>query len=62
MHIASELAHLAAETEGHGNVALETLPYGIVAVVVFGVLALITASYQNVAHRHAEPVKHDDEQ
>ncbi|GGD39779.1 hypothetical protein GCM10010915_20670 [Microbacterium faecale] len=61
MHIASGLAHLAAESEHHGNVALETLPYGIASIVIFGVLALITASYQNVAHRHEKPVQHTDE-
>ncbi|WP_110589043.1 hypothetical protein [Microbacterium suaedae] len=62
MHIASALSHIAAETEHHGNVALETLPYGVVAIAVFGVLALIAASYRNVANRHADPAPHTDEQ
>lgn len=61
MHIASALAQIAAESEHHGNVALETLPYGVVAIAVFGVLALVAASYRNVANRHAEPVRHTDE-
>ncbi|WP_156759668.1 hypothetical protein [Microbacterium karelineae] len=61
MHIASALATIAAESEHHGNVALETLPYGIVAIAVFGVLALVAASYRNVANRHADPVPHTDE-
>lgn len=44
---------LAAEESGHGNVALETVVFGIVALVVFGSLALVTLSYRNVANRHA---------
>lgn len=61
MHFAASIVTLAAEAEHHGNVALETLPFAIVAVAIFGVLALVTASYTNVAHRHADPVEHDDE-
>ena len=41
-----------ASEEG-GNVALETVGFGIVAIVVFAALALVTASYRNVANRHA---------
>ncbi|ANG85833.1 MULTISPECIES: hypothetical protein [Microbacterium] len=44
---------LAAEEAEHGNVALETVGYGIVALVVFGALALVTVSYRNVANRHS---------
>ena len=44
---------LAAEEAEHGNVALETVWYGIVAIVVFAALALVTLSYRNVANRHA---------
>ncbi|MDN3494437.1 hypothetical protein QL996_00705 [Planococcus sp. APC 4015] len=52
MTIATLLAAVAEEGE-HGNVALETVGYGIVAVIVFAALALVTASYRNVANRHA---------
>jgi hypothetical protein len=48
------LIALAAESgEHHGNVQLETVWYGIVALVVFAALALVTLSYRNVANRHA---------
>ena len=50
----AEILVLAAEeTEHHGNVALETFWYGAVALAVFGLLALVTASYRNVANRHS---------
>ena len=50
----AEIVILAAEeTEHHGNVALETFWYGAVALAVFGLLALVTASYRNGANRHA---------
>lgn len=61
MHFAASIVTLAAEAEGHGTVMLETLPMLFIALAVFGVLALVTASYTNVAHRHADPVEHDDE-
>ena len=47
------LVALAAEESGHGNIALETVVFGIIALVVFGSLALVTLSYRNVANRHA---------
>jgi hypothetical protein len=53
MTIATILALAAEETEHHGNVALETVGYGIVAIVVFAALAMVTLSYRNVANRHA---------
>ncbi|MFC8682380.1 hypothetical protein ACFT30_12740 [Microbacterium ureisolvens] len=53
MTLATIIALAAEEAEHHGNVALETVWYGIVAIVVFGVLALVTASYRNVANRHS---------
>jgi hypothetical protein len=53
MTLATIAAFAAAESEHHGNVALETVGYGIVAIVVFAALALVTASYRNVANRHA---------
>ena len=45
-----------AETEHEGNVALETLPFGILAAVIFAALALVAFSYRNVANRHADKV------
>jgi NADH:ubiquinone oxidoreductase subunit 2 (subunit N) len=53
MTLATILALAAEESEHHGNVALETVGYGIIAVVVFAALALVTLSYRNVANRHA---------
>ena len=43
----------AAEEAHHGNVALETVIFGIIAVAVFAVLGLITFSYRDVANRDA---------
>ena len=51
MTFATIIALAAEETEHHGNVALETVGYGIVALVVFAGLALVTLSYRNVANR-----------
>lgn len=51
--VASLIALAAAEGEHHGNVALETFWYGLVALVVFALLGLVTLSYRNVANRHA---------
>ena len=53
MTLATIIAIAAEEAEHHGNVALETVGYGITAIVVFAALALVTASYRNVANRHA---------
>jgi len=53
MTIATIVALAAEESEHHGNVALETVGYGIVAIVVFAALALVTLSYRNVANRHS---------
>ncbi len=53
MTLATLLAFAAEESEHHGNVALETVGYGIVAIVAFAALALVTLSYRNVANRHA---------
>lgn len=47
----------AAAEEHHGNVALETLPYGLVAAAVFALLGLVAFSYRNVANRHADKVE-----
>ena len=49
------LVAFAAETSEHsGNVALETVGYGLVALTVFTALALVTLSYRNVANRHSQ--------
>ncbi len=53
MTLATILALAAEESEHTGNVALETVGYGITALVVFGALALVTVSYRNVANRHS---------
>ena len=53
MTLVTLLALAAEESEHHGNVALETLVFGIVALATFGALALVTLSYRNVANRHA---------
>ncbi|WP_127474823.1 hypothetical protein [Microbacterium sulfonylureivorans] len=54
MTIATIVALAAAESEHHGNVALETVGYGIVAICVFAALAIVTLSYRNVANRHSQ--------
>lgn len=41
-----------AAAEHHGNVALETFIYGVIAAIIFGALALVTLSYRHVANRH----------
>lgn len=53
MTLATILVLAAEESEHHGNVALETVGYGITAILVFGALALVTVSYRNVANRHS---------
>ncbi|KQP71413.1 MULTISPECIES: hypothetical protein [Microbacterium] len=53
MTLATIIAFAAEESEHHGNVALETVGYGITAIVVFAALAIVTLSYRNVANRHA---------
>ncbi|WP_203135249.1 hypothetical protein [Microbacterium sp. JZ31] len=58
MHLAAALAvAAAAETEHEGNVMLMTLPAGLIAAVVFTLLAVVTASYRNVSNRHADPAQ-----
>jgi hypothetical protein len=54
MTIATIVALVAEESEHHGNVALETVGYGIVAICVFAALAIVTLSYRNVANRHSQ--------
>lgn len=53
MTLATLLVLAAEESEAHGNVALETVIFGIIAMATFGALALVTLSYRNVANRHA---------
>jgi hypothetical protein len=52
MTVATLIA-FAAESEHHGNVQLETVGFGLIAIVVFLSLAFVTRSYRNVANRHA---------
>ena len=53
MNLIAQVAMAAAETEHHGNVALETVIFGIIAALLFGLLGLVTLSYRNVANRHS---------
>ena len=53
MNFVAQVAAVAAETEHHGNVALETLIFGVIAAIGFAALGLVTLSYKNVANRHA---------
>jgi hypothetical protein len=53
MTLATIVALAAEEAEHHGNVALETVGFGITALCVFALLGLVTLSYRNVANRHA---------
>lgn len=42
-----------ASDDGHHNVALQTLPAGLIGAAAFLVLGLVTLSYRNVSNRHA---------
>jgi hypothetical protein len=53
MNLVAQIAMAAAETEHHGNVAMETLIFGVIAAGLFALLALVTFSYRNVANRHS---------
>jgi len=53
MNLVAQIAMAAAEAEHHGNVAAETLIFGLIAAGVFALLALVTLSYRNVANRHS---------
>lgn len=52
MTLATITALAAAQTEHHGNVQAETMIFGVIALVIFLTLGLITLSYRNVANRH----------
>ncbi|MDQ4213061.1 hypothetical protein [Microbacterium capsulatum] len=54
MNLVAQFVHAAAEAPAnHGNVALETLPFGLIAAGVFTLLGLVAFSYRHVANRHA---------
>lgn len=53
MNLVANIAMAAAETEHHGNVALETLIFGLIAAGIFALLGLVAFSYRNVANRHS---------
>ncbi|MDQ0641852.1 hypothetical protein [Microbacterium murale] len=53
MNLVAQIAMAAAETEHHGNVAMETLIFGLIAAGLFALLGLVTFSYRNVANRHS---------
>jgi hypothetical protein len=53
MTTATLIAFAAEEAEHSGNVALETVGFGLIALLVFAALGLVTLSYRNVANRHA---------
>jgi len=53
MNLVAQIAMAAAESEHHGNVALETLIFGVIAAIVFALLGLVTFSYRHVANRHS---------
>ncbi|GAB3633636.1 hypothetical protein ACNPNP_09805 [Microbacterium sp. AGC85] len=53
MNLVAQIAMAAAETEHHGNVAMETLIFGVIAAALFALLGLVTFSYRNVANRHS---------
>lgn len=53
MSIATTLLVAAAEGEHAGNVMAETFIFGLIALVVFLLLAAVTFSYRDVANRHA---------
>ena len=54
MNLATTVVSAAAEAEHHGgNVMATTFVYGVVAFVLFLLLALVSVSYRNVANRHA---------
>lgn len=53
MNLVAQIAMAAAETAQEGNVALETVIFGVIAAIVFAFLGLVTFSYKNVANRHS---------
>jgi hypothetical protein len=53
MNLVAQLVQAAAQNTESPNVALETLPFGLIAAGVFALLGLVAFSYRNVANRHA---------
>jgi len=53
MNHVAQIAMAAAEAEHHGNIQAETFIFGVIAAAIFGVMALVTFSYRNVANRHS---------
>ncbi|ALJ20652.1 hypothetical protein [Microbacterium sp. No. 7] len=53
MTVATIAAAAAEAAEHHGNVQAETFIFGVIAMVAFLALALVTVSFRNVANRHA---------
>ncbi|MDD7929686.1 hypothetical protein [Microbacterium thalli] len=53
MTLATITAFAAEQTEHHGNVQAETMIFGVIALVIFLALGLVTLSYRNVANRHS---------
>ncbi len=53
MTLATITAFAAEQTEHHGNVQAETMIFGVIALVIFLSLGLVTLSYRNVSNRHA---------
>ncbi|MBA8815987.1 heme/copper-type cytochrome/quinol oxidase subunit 2 [Microbacterium halimionae] len=54
MTLSTLVAFAAEESEHHGNVALETIGYFFVALLVFAVLGFVAWSYRGVANRHPQ--------
>ncbi|MFC7789548.1 hypothetical protein ACU045_11265 [Microbacterium sp. MAHUQ-60] len=53
MNLVAQIAMAAAEAEHHGNVAADTLIFGLIAAGIFALMGLVTLSYRNVANRHS---------
>ena len=43
---------LTAESVHAQELPMETWVYGLIALIIFGLLAFVTASYRDVANRH----------
>lgn len=53
MSITTLLVEAATNAPDHGNIALETVVFGIISLVLFAALAFVTFSYRDVANRHS---------
>ncbi|MGF3055098.1 hypothetical protein [Microbacterium sp. YY-01] len=54
MNAAAQILLAAAAEAEHGNIALQTLPAGLIAAAIFALLGCVTLSYRSVANRHPE--------